>query len=150
MNARMSRAIAVIGGTGPAGTGLALRWVRDNIEGFGGDPGNVTIFGESGGGGKVSVLLAMPAARGLFHRAIIQSGAAIGVSTRGALAWYRAAQAGALAAECGEPLSYTRAPDGRAVAIAWSSPGEATGFSLPVLANGCTTLTGASTATFIP
>ncbi len=60
----------------------ALRWVRDNIEHFGGDPGNVTIFGESGGGGKVSVLLAMPAARGLFHRAIIQSGAAIRVSTR--------------------------------------------------------------------
>src|SRR5262252_635911 len=60
----------------------ALRWVRDNIRAFGGDPGNVTIFGESGGGGKVSVLLAMPAARGLFHRAIIQSGAAIRVSTR--------------------------------------------------------------------
>ena len=60
----------------------ALRWVRDNIRAFGGDPGNVTIFGESGGGGKVSVLLAMPAARGLFHRAIIQSGAAVRVSTR--------------------------------------------------------------------
>src|SRR5262249_22495365 len=60
----------------------ALRWVRDNIRAFGGDPGNVTIFGESGGGGKVSVLLAMPTARGLFHRAIIQSGAAIRVSTR--------------------------------------------------------------------
>ena len=60
----------------------ALRWVRGNIAVFGGDPGNVTIFGESGGGGKVSVLLAMPAARGLFHRAIIQSGAAIRVSTR--------------------------------------------------------------------
>src|ERR1700731_2448948 len=60
----------------------ALRWVRDNIERFGGDPGKVTIFGESGGVGKVSVLLAMPAARGLFHRAIIQSGAAIRVSTR--------------------------------------------------------------------
>jgi para-nitrobenzyl esterase len=60
----------------------ALRWVRDNVERFGGDPGNVTIFGESGGGGKVSVLLAMPAARGLFHRAVIQSGAAIRVSTR--------------------------------------------------------------------
>ena len=59
----------------------ALRWVHDNIEGFGGDPGNVTIFGESGGGGKVSVLLAMPAARGLFHRAIIQSGATIRVTT---------------------------------------------------------------------
>ena len=48
----------------------ALRWVRDNIAAFGGDPGNVTIFGELGGGGKVSVLLAMPQARGLFHRAI--------------------------------------------------------------------------------
>jgi para-nitrobenzyl esterase len=60
----------------------ALRWVRDNIPSFGGDPGNVTIFGESGGGGKVSVLLAMPAACGLFHRAIIQSGAAIRISTR--------------------------------------------------------------------
>ena len=60
----------------------ALRWVRDNIAAFGGDPGNVTIFGELGGGGKVSVLLAMPQARGLFHRAVIQSGAAIRVSTR--------------------------------------------------------------------
>ncbi|HEX2151026.1 MAG TPA: carboxylesterase/lipase family protein [Stellaceae bacterium] len=59
----------------------ALEWVRDNIEEFGGDPGNVTIFGESGGGGKVSVLLAMPSARGLFHRAVIQSGAAIRVRT---------------------------------------------------------------------
>src|SRR6185312_7625160 len=48
----------------------------------GGDPGNVTIFGESGGGGKVSVLLAMPAAKGLFHRAVVQSGATIRVSTR--------------------------------------------------------------------
>jgi para-nitrobenzyl esterase len=53
---------------------LALQWVRDNIPQFGGDPGNVTIFGESGGGSKVSVMLAMPAARGLFHKAIIQSG----------------------------------------------------------------------------
>ena len=53
---------------------LALEWVRDNIAQFGGDPGNVTIFGESGGGAKVSTLLAMPAAQGLFHKAIIQSG----------------------------------------------------------------------------
>src|SRR5690242_6261331 len=57
----------------------ALEWVRDNIQAFGGDPGNVTIFGESGGGGKVSILLAMPSARGLFHRATIQSGAAVRV-----------------------------------------------------------------------
>jgi para-nitrobenzyl esterase len=52
----------------------ALEWVRDNIEHFGGDPGNVTVFGESGGGQKVSTLIAMPAARGLFHKAIVQSG----------------------------------------------------------------------------
>ena len=55
----------------------ALAWVRDNVERFGGDPGNVTIFGQSGGGGKVSTLLAMPSARGLFHRAIVMSGAAV-------------------------------------------------------------------------
>jgi para-nitrobenzyl esterase len=60
----------------------SLQWVRDNIEWFGGDPGNVTIFGQSGGGGKVSTLLAMPAARGLFHRAIVMSGAAIRLSER--------------------------------------------------------------------
>ncbi len=54
---------------------LALRWVRDNAAAFGGDPGNVTLFGESGGGGKISTLLGMPAARGLFHKAAIQSGA---------------------------------------------------------------------------
>ncbi len=53
---------------------LALEWVRDNIAAFGGDPGNVTIFGESGGGWKVCLLQAMPAARGLFHKAIVQSG----------------------------------------------------------------------------
>ncbi len=52
----------------------ALEWVRDNIAGFGGDPGNVTIFGMSGGGQKVCLLMAMPAAKGLFHRAIVESG----------------------------------------------------------------------------
>ncbi|MGD0434562.1 MAG: carboxylesterase family protein, partial [Acetobacteraceae bacterium] len=60
----------------------ALEWVRTNIVRFGGDPGNVTIFGESGGGGKVSTLLAMPVAVGLFHRAIIQSGAAVRLRTK--------------------------------------------------------------------
>ena len=59
----------------------ALEWVRDNIAAFGGDPANVTIFGESGGGGKVCTLLAMPSARGLFHRAIVQSGAAVRLRT---------------------------------------------------------------------
>jgi len=53
---------------------LALQWVRDTIAAFGGDPGNVTVFGHSGGGAKVSALMAMPASQGLFQRAIIQSG----------------------------------------------------------------------------
>lgn len=52
----------------------ALRWIRRNIEAFGGDPQNVTVFGQSGGGGKVAALLQMPSAAGLFHRAVIQSG----------------------------------------------------------------------------
>lgn len=52
----------------------ALEWVRDNISAFGGDPANVTIFGQSGGGGKVCTLLAMPSAQGLFGKAIVQSG----------------------------------------------------------------------------
>ena len=60
----------------------ALQWVRDNIAAFGGDPGNVTIFGESGGGAKVSVLMAMPGAHGLFHKAIIQSGPAVQMASR--------------------------------------------------------------------
>ena len=55
----------------------ALEWVRDNIAAFGGDPDCVTVFGESGGGGKVCTLMAMPAAQGLFHRAVVQSGAVV-------------------------------------------------------------------------
>lgn len=65
---------AASGNAGMLDLVLALRWVRDNVASFGGDPDNVTIFGESGGGAKVSALMAMPAAQGLFHKAIIQSG----------------------------------------------------------------------------
>jgi para-nitrobenzyl esterase len=74
--------LADIGGEKYAGSGLAgmldlvlaLKWIRDNIENFGGDPNKVMIFGESGGGAKVSTLLAMPSAKGLFNRAVIESG----------------------------------------------------------------------------
>jgi len=74
--------LAGLGGARWAGSGnaglldvaLALAWVRDNAAAFGGDPGRVTVFGQSGGGSKVSTLLAMPAAAGLLHRAAIQSG----------------------------------------------------------------------------
>jgi para-nitrobenzyl esterase len=64
-------------GSGQAGmldVVLALEWIRDNIANFGGDPGNVTLFGESGGGMKQAALMAMPAAKGLFHKAIMESG----------------------------------------------------------------------------
>ena len=60
----------------------ALKWVRANISQFGGDPNTVTIFGQSGGGRKVETLLAMPSAKGLFHRAIVESGAAVKVVDR--------------------------------------------------------------------
>ena len=78
-----------IGGSDCAGSGnsglldqvAALRWVRDNIARFGGDPGNVTIFGESAGGMSVATLLGTPAAAGLFHKAIPQSGAAANISS---------------------------------------------------------------------
>ena len=60
----------------------ALEWVRDNIAKFGGDPNNVTIFGESGGGGKVGTLMCMPKAKGLFHKAIIMSGTILNVNTK--------------------------------------------------------------------
>jgi para-nitrobenzyl esterase len=97
--------LSSIGGAKFAGSGnagmldivAALEWVRDNIANFGGDPGNVTVFGESGGGGKVSTLMAMPAAKGLFHRAIAQSGVAL----RGITGDAAAATAGALLNQLG-------------------------------------------------
>jgi para-nitrobenzyl esterase len=60
--------------TGTADLVAALQWVHDNIEAFGGDPGNVTIFGQSGGGGKVVRMMHTPAAKGLFHKVVAQSG----------------------------------------------------------------------------
>ena len=81
-----SEKFAQASNTGMLDAIAALQWVRDNIANFGGDPNNVTIYGQSGGAGKVSTLLAMPGAKGLFHRAIIQSGSNLrGVSKEDAL-----------------------------------------------------------------
>ncbi len=68
---------AASGNVGMLDLVAALEWVRDNIENFGGDPGNVTIIGQSGGGAKVTTLTAMPSAKGLFHKAVVLSGAGI-------------------------------------------------------------------------
>jgi len=78
----MGPAYASSGTVGMQDLVLALEWVRDNIAGFGGDPGNVTIMGQSGGGAKVSILLSMPSAKGLFHKASVQSGAGIVVGRK--------------------------------------------------------------------
>jgi para-nitrobenzyl esterase len=63
-----------VGNVGQLDLVAALEWVRDNIANFGGDARNVTIFGESGGGAKIGTLMAMPGAKGLFHKACVQSG----------------------------------------------------------------------------
>jgi para-nitrobenzyl esterase len=68
---------AASGNVGMLDIVAALEWVRDNIANFGGDPGNVTIMGQSGGGAKVCALTAMPAAKGLFHKAVVLSGASL-------------------------------------------------------------------------
>ena len=63
----------------------ALEWVHDNIGRFGGDPSKVLVFGQSGGGGKISTLMGMPAAKGLFHRAVIQSGSSLRQTDAGSI-----------------------------------------------------------------
>src|SRR5215475_2842731 len=76
------RRFAQSGNAGVLDLVAALEWVRAHADRFGGDPGNVTIFGQSGGGGKVCALLAMPRAKGLFHKAIVQSGASVRFAER--------------------------------------------------------------------
>ena len=74
---------AASGNVGMLDCVAALEWVRDNIANFGGDPGNVTIMGQSGGGAKVCVLTAMPSAKGLFHKAVALSGSALKAVEKG-------------------------------------------------------------------
>ncbi|MES2043220.1 MAG: carboxylesterase family protein [Pseudomonadota bacterium] len=78
--ARLDPRFADSGNAGQLDLILALTWVRDNIAAFGGDPRRVTLAGQSGGGAKIATLMAMPAARGLFHRALTMSGQQVTVS----------------------------------------------------------------------
>ena len=89
---------------------LALRWVRENIGAFGGDPANVTIFGQSGGGMKASVLLAMPVAKGLFGKAVIISGPEVLARTAEASAKTSAAALQAAAIAPGDVHALQSAP----------------------------------------
>jgi para-nitrobenzyl esterase len=86
VDAGASKAYANSGCVGLMDLVASLQWVHDNIESFGGDPGRVFIFGQSGGGAKTSSVYSMPSAKGLFHRAAIQSGSSIRGVTREASA----------------------------------------------------------------
>ncbi len=90
--ARLAPELADSGNAGQLDLILALRWVRENIAAFGGDPTRVMLFGQSGGGAKIATLMATPAAEGLFHRAATMSGQQVtasgpGNATRRTLAW---------------------------------------------------------------
>lgn len=93
--ARLAPGFEDSGNLGQLDLVLALEWVRDNIGAFGGDPGCVTVVGQSGGGAKIATLMAMPAAAGLFHRAVTMSGQQVTASgplnaTRRATVWLEA------------------------------------------------------------
>src|SRR5690606_28526148 len=93
--ARLADGFEDSGNVGQLDLILALRWVRDNIGAFGGDPDRVMLFGQSGGGAKIATLMAMPAARGLFHCAATMSGQQVTASgplnaTVRAEAWLKA------------------------------------------------------------
>jgi para-nitrobenzyl esterase len=100
---------------------LALQWVRDNIAAFGGDRGNVTIFGQSGGGGKVNVLMAMPAAVGLFHRAIAQSGSLLQAALPEHTAPVAAAVLASLGLRAGQLDELHTLPVDRLLAAGWAA-----------------------------
>jgi para-nitrobenzyl esterase len=96
----------------------ALQWVRDNVARFGGDPGNVTVFGQSGGGAKVSTLMTMPAAQGLFHKAIVQSGSLLRIASAEASAAQAAAVLKELQSQGIGNEQLTQVPPARLVEIA--------------------------------
>ena len=94
----------------------SLEWVRDNIERFGGDPRLVTIFGQSGGGRKVATLMSMPGAKGLFHRAVIESGAVLRLTTREDTVRYTDLLLGELSLKAGQTSALQQVPMARLLA----------------------------------
>ncbi|MBS0643247.1 MAG: carboxylesterase/lipase family protein [Acetobacteraceae bacterium] len=109
----------------------ALKWVRVHIAAFGGDPGNVTVFGQGGGGAKVSTLMAMPMARGLFHKAIVQSGSFLEALTPDEATKYAAAYLAVLDMKPADIARLSKLPADRllaAYARMMSAPGPRPGF----------------------
>jgi para-nitrobenzyl esterase len=116
---------------------LALEWVRDNIAAFGGNPGNVTIMGQSGGGAKVSILLAMESAKGLFHRASIQSGAGLTVGRREAAAKATAGLLAELGIPPGDIKALQAVPAPTLIAAAFAAQAKnSTGPRMPGMPGG--------------
>ncbi|HXC56763.1 MAG TPA: carboxylesterase family protein [Rhizomicrobium sp.] len=116
---------------------LALEWVKDNIAGFGGDPGNVTIMGQSGGGAKVSLLMAMDSAKGLFHKASIQSGPGLVTGRKEAAAKAAHGLLDELGIKAGDLAALQAVPAARLIEAAFAAQAKAsTGPRLPGMPGG--------------
>ena len=111
----------------------SLEWVRDNVAAFGGDPGNVTIFGQSGGGGKVTTLMAMPAAKGLFHKAVALSGSLFSFGTPDAAAKLAAAVLAELGITRDQLDKLQSVPASQLVAAAFAAQAKVAPFAFPKL-----------------
>ena len=116
----------------------SLEWVRDNVTAFGGDPGNVTIFGQSGGGGKVTTLMAMPAAKGLFHKAVALSGSLFSFGTPDAAAKLAAAVLAELGITRDQLDKLQSVPASQLVTAAFAAQQKVLPFAFPKL--GATSL----------
>jgi para-nitrobenzyl esterase len=130
-------AYASSGSVGMQDLVLALEWVRDNIAKFGGDPGNVTIMGQSGGGAKVAILLSMDSAKGLFHRASIQSGPGLTVGRPDAAAKATAGLLAELGVAAGDIKALQAVPAPTLVAAAFAAQAkQSAGPRLPGMPGG--------------
>lgn len=109
----MGADFALSGSAGLLDIVASLEWVRDNIDRFGGDPNLVTIFGQSGGGRKIATLMSMPGAKGLFHRAVIESGAVLRLTTREDAVRYTGLLLGELGLKAGQADALQRVPMAR-------------------------------------